>query len=104
MIFPTFLSYEAILWLKEMKGDLMMYFGQYCMPFNALFFNIELGTRVQVGVDSSYWIGNYSGIRDGLLLLTNARLYSNSGRPICGLRQSVRIPMRQVNFVARVNE
>lgn len=80
-----------------------MLFGQNGQPFGLLFNNFALGTRLQVGVDTSYWIGNLAGIRDGVLTLTDAQLHANMGKPVDGIRQSVRIPIRQINFVGQVD-
>lgn len=81
-----------------------MLFGQNYQPFGILFNNFAPGTKLQVGVDTSYWIGNLAGIRDGVLLLTEAQLHANMGKPVDGIRQSVRIPIRQVNFVGQVDD
>ncbi|WP_407313763.1 hypothetical protein [Desulfosporosinus sp. SB140] len=66
-----------------------------------LFDNYPIGARLAVGEDSSFWVGNFGGIQDGVALLTNARLFSNVGTPIDGIRSVVRIPIRNITFVSQ---
>lgn len=66
----------------------------------ALFDSYPIGTRLVVGMDSGYWVGDFGGLQDGVALLTNAQLYSNIGTPIDGLRPVVRIPIRNITFVS----
>ncbi|MDP4128104.1 MAG: hypothetical protein Q8912_14360 [Bacillota bacterium] len=70
-------------------------------PIVALFDNYPIGTRLVVGEDSSFWIGNFGGIQDGVATLTNAQLFSNIGTPIDGIRPVVRIPLRAITFVSQ---
>lgn len=73
-----------------------------CRPFIlGLFDTFPIGARLFVGTDSSFWVGNFGGIQDGVALLTNAQLFSNVGTPIDGLRPIVRIPLRQITFVSQ---
>ena len=69
-------------------------------PIIALFDTYPIGTRLEIGENSSFWIGNFGGIQDGVALLTNAQLRSNIGTPIDGPRPIVRIPIRNITFVA----
>lgn len=66
-----------------------------------LFDNYPIGARLAVGEDSSFWVGNFGGIQDGVALLTNALLFSNIGTPIDGIRPVVRIPLRAITFVSQ---
>ncbi len=68
-------------------------------PKMALFDKHPIGTRLGIGVDSSFWVGSFGGIQNGVALLTNAQLFANMGKPIDGLRPAVRIPIRQITFV-----
>lgn len=83
-----------------------MLFGAPFVPFTpiptvtGLFDQYPIGSRLAVGMDSSFWIGNFGGIQDGVALLTNAQLFSNIGGPIDGLRPIVRIPLNNVTFVS----
>ena len=65
-----------------------------------LFDTLPIGASVVLGTDSSEWVGNFGGIIDGVVFLTNARLFSNIGTPVDGLLSVVRIPIRQVTFVS----
>ncbi|MDP4127933.1 MAG: hypothetical protein Q8912_13480, partial [Bacillota bacterium] len=66
------------------------------------FDNYPIGTRLVVGEDSSFWIGNFGGIQNGVVAtLTNARLFSNIGTPIDGLRPVVRIPLQNIAYVSQ---
>jgi hypothetical protein len=65
-----------------------------------LFDTLPIGARVVVGTDSSEWVGNFGGIIDGVVFLTNARLFSNIGNPIDGVQPVVRIPIIKVTFVS----
>lgn len=75
----------------------------YCRPplVIGLFDQYPIGARLAVGMDSSFWVGNFGGIQDGVALLTNAQLFSNVGGPIDGLRPVVRIPIRNITFVSQ---
>lgn len=78
------------------------YWGWNCRPFIlGLFDTYPIGATLRVGMDSSFWIGNFGGLQDGVALLTNAQLFSNVGNPIDGLRPVVRIPIRQITFVSQ---
>jgi|GEM_PF-1550223 len=79
-----------------------MLFGQNFQPFGILFTNLNLGTPIQVGVDTSFWIGQFAAIRNGVLVLTDAQLHANMGKPIGGIRQNVRIPISAIRFVCPV--
>ncbi|SPF51631.1 conserved hypothetical protein [Candidatus Desulfosporosinus infrequens] len=70
-------------------------------PIVGLFDTYPIGTRLAVGEDSSFWVGNFGGIQDGVALLTNAQLHSNIGCPIDGCRPVVRIPIRSITFVSQ---
>ncbi|MDP4127483.1 MAG: hypothetical protein Q8912_11130 [Bacillota bacterium] len=70
-------------------------------PRMALFDSYPIGTRLAIGIDSSFWVGNFGGLQDGVALLTNAQLFSNVGTPIDGLRPVVRIPIRNITFVSQ---
>jgi len=58
---------------------------------------------MQIGVDSSFWIGKFAGIQHGFLILTEAELFANVGKPIEGLRSVVVIPTRFITFVANAS-
>lgn len=66
-----------------------------------LFDTYPIGTRLAVGEDSGFWVGNFGGLQDGVALLTNALLFSNLGTPIDGIRPVVRIPIRAITFVSQ---
>jgi hypothetical protein len=65
-----------------------------------LFDNFPIGTRLGIGTDSSFWVGRFGGIRDGVAILTNAQLFANIGKPVDGTRPVVRIPICQITFVS----
>jgi hypothetical protein len=65
-----------------------------------LFDRFPLGTRLRVGTDSSFWVGSFGGIIDGVALLNNAQLFANVGKPIDGIVRVVRIPINEITFVA----
>lgn len=65
-----------------------------------LFDNYPIGTRLGIGTDSSFWVGSFRGILNGVALLTNAQLFANMGKPVDGNRPVVRIPISQITFVA----
>lgn len=69
-------------------------------PLVTLSNNIPIGTRLEIGVDASFWVGSFGGIRDGVAILTNAQLFANMGKPIDGIRPVVRIPCRMITFVS----
>ncbi|MDR3587239.1 MAG: hypothetical protein P4L59_18285 [Desulfosporosinus sp.] len=87
-----------------------MLFRSFGVPFSSvnpivgLFNSHPLGTRLGVGTDSSFWVGNFGGIRDCVAILTNAQLFANMGKPIDGIRPLVRIPINQITFVSLNNE
>lgn len=66
----------------------------------ALFGNYSIDARLGIGTDSSFWVGSFGGIRDGVALLTNAQLFANVGKPVDGCRPVVRIPICQITFVS----
>lgn len=70
-------------------------------PLVGLFDTYPIGTRLRIGMDSSFWIGNFGGLQDGVALLTNAKLFSNIGKPVDGCRPVVRIPIRGITFVSQ---
>ncbi|GAB6171000.1 hypothetical protein JCM15765_04780 [Paradesulfitobacterium aromaticivorans] len=70
-------------------------------PILALFDTYPIGARLGIGTDSSFWVGSFGGIQDGVALLTNAQLFANNGNPIDGIRPVVRIPIRQITFVSQ---
>lgn len=85
-----------------------MLFGlPFGVPFSpvpsivALFDTFPIGTPLQIGEDSSFWVGNFGGIQNGVALLTNAKLFANNGNPIDGIRPVVRIPIRGITFVSQ---
>lgn len=81
-----------------------MLFGQppFGIPFIlGLFDTYPIGTPLLVGMDAGLWQGNFGGLQDGVALLTNARLFSNIGTPVDGIRPVVRIPIRQITFVSQ---
>ena len=65
-----------------------------------LFYPYPIGSQLVIGVDSSFWIGHFAGILNGVAVLTNAQLFANMGKPIDGIRPVVRIPIRMITFVA----
>ncbi|GAB6153937.1 hypothetical protein JCM17380_26870 [Desulfosporosinus burensis] len=65
-----------------------------------LFFPYPIGSRLLIGVDSSFWVGRFAGILNGVAILSNAQLFANVGKPIDGIRPVVRIPIRMITFVA----
>ncbi|NLI93860.1 MAG: hypothetical protein GX434_17195 [Peptococcaceae bacterium] len=67
----------------------------------ALFNSYQIGARLGIGVDSSFWVGNFGGIQDGVAILTDAQLFANMGKPIDEKRPLVRIPIRLITFVAQ---
>ncbi|WP_206809644.1 hypothetical protein [Paradesulfitobacterium ferrireducens] len=70
-------------------------------PILALFDTYPIGARLAIGTDSSFWVGSFGGIQNGVALLTNAQLFANVGHPIDGIRPVVRIPIRQITFVSQ---
>jgi hypothetical protein len=74
----------------------------FCRPPLAriLFDTLPIGARVVLGTDSSQWVGSFGGVIDGVVFLTNARLFSNIGTPVDGVLSVVRIPIINVNFVS----
>jgi hypothetical protein len=74
--------------------------GSYRPNLAVLFDTLPIGARVLVGTDSSEWVGNYGGVIDGVLFLTNARLFSNVGNPIDGIQSVVRIPIINLQYVS----
>ncbi|MDR3602459.1 MAG: hypothetical protein P4L49_18560 [Desulfosporosinus sp.] len=67
----------------------------------ALFDSYPIGTSLVIGMDSSFWVGSFGGLQDSVALLTNARLFSNNGNPIDGIRAVVRIPIINITFVSQ---
>ncbi|WP_206809646.1 hypothetical protein [Paradesulfitobacterium ferrireducens] len=84
-----------------------MFVGPFGVPFScvppilALFDTYPIGARLGIGTDSSFWVGSFGGIQDGVALLTNAQLFANNGNPVDGVRPVVRIPIRQITFVSQ---
>ena len=77
-------------------------FGVPCIPrIIALFDTYPIGATLRIGMDSSFWVGSFGGIQDGVALLTNAQLFANIGTPIDGHRPVVRIPIRAITFVSQ---
>ncbi|WP_088225252.1 hypothetical protein [Desulfosporosinus sp. FKB] len=69
--------------------------------FNAILFDtLPIGARIIIGTDASTWVGNFGGVIDGVVFVTNARLFSNIGNPVDGLLSVVRIPVRQISYVS----
>ncbi|MDR3587240.1 MAG: hypothetical protein P4L59_18290 [Desulfosporosinus sp.] len=77
------------------------------MPFNpappsvGLSGSYLIGTRLGIGTDSSFWVGSFAGIQNGVAVLTNAQLFANVGNPIDGIRPVVRIPINRITFVSQ---
>jgi len=65
-----------------------------------LFDTLPIGARVAVGIDSGTWVGNYGGVIDGVLFLTNAQLFSNVGNAIDGIQSVVRIPIINLQYIS----
>ena len=61
----------------------------------------SIGTRLGIGTDSSFWVGSFGGIQNGVALLTNAQLFANVGKPIDGIHPVIRIPIKQITFVSQ---
>lgn len=83
---------------------MFMLFGVPCTPvpfITGLFDAYPIGTILRIGEDSSFWVGSFGGLQDGVALLTNAQLFSNVGTPIDGHRPVVRIPIRAITFVSQ---
>ncbi|AFL99782.1 hypothetical protein Desde_1359 [Desulfitobacterium dehalogenans ATCC 51507] len=78
-----------------------MLFGQNNMLITALFKCFALETKLEVGVGTRYWVGNFAGLCDGVVILREAQFRSNSCSPIIGTRRTVRIPIGQINFVSQ---
>jgi len=70
-------------------------------PIVGLFDTFPIGAALRIGMDSSFWVGNFGGIQCGVALLTHAQLFSNVGSPIDGHRPVVRIPIRSITFVSQ---
>lgn len=71
-------------------------------PFTlGLFDTYPIGSNLRIGKDSSFWVGRFGGLQDGVALLTNAKLFSNVGTPIDCVRPVVRIPIRAITFVSQ---
>jgi hypothetical protein len=66
----------------------------------ALFDRYPRGTRLGIGVDSSFWVGTFAGLQDDVAILTNAQLFANIGKPVDGVRALVRIPINKITFVS----
>lgn len=67
---------------------------------DALFDRYPRGKRLAIGVDSSFWVGHFGGLEDGVAILTKAQLFANMGKPIDGERALVRIPICKITFVS----
>ena len=65
-----------------------------------LFDNYRIGKRLGVGTDSSFWVGSFGGVRDGVVILRNAQLFANIGKEVDGIRPLVRIPLCKITFVS----
>ncbi len=84
-----------------------MLFGSFGVPYCPIPLNVGLfdtypiGARLGIGMDASFWVGNFGGLQDGVALLTNAQLFANMGKPIDGIRPVVRIPISQITFVSQ---
>ena len=65
-----------------------------------LFGDYPLGTRLGVGTGSSFWVGSFGGVRNGVAILTKAQLFANIGKPVDDSRSVVQIPICQITFVA----
>lgn len=79
----------------------MLFRPPFRCPFIvALFDAFPIGARLGIGTDSSFWVGSFGGIRDGVVLLTQAQLFANMGKPVDGIRPAVRIPINQITFVS----
>ncbi|HHY27711.1 MAG TPA: hypothetical protein GX523_13400 [Desulfitobacterium dehalogenans] len=78
-----------------------MLFGQNNMLITTLFKSFALGTKLEVGVGNRYWVGDFAGCCDGVIILTKAQFRSNSCTPIIGTRRTVRIPIGEINFVSQ---
>jgi len=76
--------------------------NQSCVPLTCrvLFDSYPIGARLAVGENSSFWVGTFGGLQDGVAVLTSAQLFSNVGNPIDGIRAIVRIPCNQITFVS----
>lgn len=66
----------------------------------ALFDRYPIGKRLGIGTDSSFWVGRFGGLQDGVAILTRAQLFANMGKPVDGERALVRIPICQITFVS----
>ena len=66
----------------------------------ALFDSYPRGKRLGIGTDSSFWVGHFGGLQDGVAILTKAQLFANMGKPVDGERALVRIPICQITFVS----
>jgi len=66
----------------------------------ALFDRYPIGKRLGIGVDASFWVGDFGGLQDSVAILTNAQLYANMGKPVDGVRALVRIPISEITFVS----
>ena len=65
-----------------------------------LFDRFPRGKRIAIGTDSSFWVGNFVGLQNGVAILTKAQLFANMGKPVDGERTLVRIPICQITFVS----
>ncbi|HZK55330.1 MAG TPA: hypothetical protein VFC84_14185 [Desulfosporosinus sp.] len=77
-----------------------MLFKSKATLIKGLFGDYPIDTRLGVGTDSSFWVGNFKGVQDGVAVLTKAQLFANIGKPVDGCRSVVRIPICQITFVA----
>ena len=76
-----------------------MFFKRKCNLVGGLFCNYPIGTRLGVGTDSCFWVGNFECVRDEIAELTEAQLFVN-GKAVDGCRREVRIPICKITFVA----
>lgn len=83
-------------------GFLQPFQTQSCVPLTCrvLFDSYPIGARLAVGENSSFWVGTFGGLQDGVAVMTAAQLFSNVGTPIDGIRSIVRIPCNQITFVS----
>jgi len=82
------------------KGINHMLFNQQGAFIAGLFDNYRIGKRLGIGTDSSFWVGSFGGVRDGVAILRNAQLFANIGKEVDESRSLVRIPICQITFVA----
>ncbi|HHY25754.1 MAG TPA: hypothetical protein GX523_03185 [Desulfitobacterium dehalogenans] len=69
-----------------------------------LFDSFPIGTRLQIGVDAGYWIGDLAGIRYNSVIINKAQFFDNSGSPIEELRSTAQISLNLISFVSEAPE